>query len=338
MPEYVIAWDRHAGGYRAYGDGWQTVNYVLRSEVVEAVERGAVERGGAGRSVSDVGLVSSQQSLGTPPAPRPRGRTLPRDERLQQLAQVREAKKIYSDRAKRWRYTLCSDEAGTFSMDSKAVRVARCTKRVHAWADALPKDSRVVRRAGRRLNIGSRTVMLTLTYKDADGWLPNQIREFMLGLRKALGGALYGYAWVLEMQQRGAPHYHVLLYVRNKTDVPQPDSSGLWSHGLTRRETARSPFYICKYAGKEYQKEGLPHGARMFAVQIFKYSLSSDDMLPFRKSAAPAWLAEFIDEAAILVGSALKWSRSPGGGWVIRETGEVIPSPYTLISIEPWVD
>ena len=337
-PPYTIAWDKEHGGYRGHGAGWATKNYVTREEVVTAIEGAGGWLGGAERSVSDVGLVYTQQSLGGSPAPQQRGRTLPREERLEQLAQVREAKKIYRDTAQRWRYILCSDEAGTFSMDSKAVRVARCSRRVHAWADALPKDSRVVRRAGRRLNIGARTVMLTLTYRDVDGWLPNQIREFMLGLRKVLGGALYGYAWVLEMQERGAPHYHVLLYVRNKTDVPQPDSSGLWPHGVTRRETTISPFYICKYVGKEYQKEGLPHGARMFAVQIFKYSLSSDDMLPFRKSAAPAWLAEFIDEAAELLGSSLKWSRSPGGGWVIKDTGEVIPSPYTLISIEPWID
>lgn len=333
---YEVKFDSEAGGFRGYGDGWQTAAYSSQDGVRRAVGRGAVAPPDRDVSEANEGLVSSQQSLNPPAAARPKGRAVEAAEQLDRLEALGQVREHHSDRAKRWRFTLEKDDEETFVMDSKAARLRRCQKRVLAWARVLPRQSRIVRRAGKRLDIGPRTVMLTLTYHDADGWQPNQIREFMLGLRKVLGTALYAYAWVLEMQERGAPHYHVLLYVRAKTDVPKPDEAGLWPHGMSRRETAKSPFYICKYVGKEYQKNGLPHGARMFNVTIFKASLSPDELLPFRMSAAPGWLQQFIAEAADAVGPTVKWSRTPGGGWTIEDTGEHIPSPYRLIAIEPW--
>lgn len=333
---YIIAWDKEHGGYRGYGDGWQTPNLVTRDEVRELVEGRGSELAGAGASEASEGLVYHQQSLEQQLPGPTRGREPGRKEREARIDALDKVREYKADRAKRWRFTLEDQDGETFCMDSKAARLRRCQRRVIAWAKVLPRDSRIVRRAGKAYNIGPRTVMLTLTYRDPDGWGPNDIRSFMLGLRKLLGSALYAYAWVLEMQQRGAPHYHVLLYVKAKTDVPMPDEIGLWPHGLTRRETAKSPFYICKYVGKEYQKTGLPHGARMFAVCIFKASLSPDEMLPFRMSAAPAWLQVFILEAADVVGPGVKWSRCEGGGWIIEDTGEHVPSPYRLVSIDPW--
>lgn len=166
------------------------------------------------------------------------------------------------------------------TIEGPAARVRHCQQRVMGWAGALPRDNRRLRRGARKVAIGPRLVMLTLTYADAETWKPNDIRNFMLSLRKVLGEALLAYAWVLEMQKRGAPHYHVLLYVKRGTNIPKPDEE-LWKHGLSRIETAKSAFYIAKYTGKEYQKHDLPPNARMFAVWIKSGALEALEMLPF---------------------------------------------------------
>jgi len=178
-----------------------------------------------------------------------------------------------------YRVTISNGEEER-TIDSPLARVRRCQQRVMGWAEALPRDNRKVRRAGKKIAIGPRLVMLTLTYRDADGWKPNDIRNFMLDLRKELGEGLLAYAWVLEVQKRGAPHYHVLLYVKRSTNIPKPDEK-LWKHGLSRIETAKSAFYIAKYTGKAYQKHDLPSGARMFAVWIRKGAISDETLLPF---------------------------------------------------------
>ena len=344
--QWAIGWDGSAGGFRGRAGEIVTRAYIDRAAVQRAIERGEVGVEGGGTSEASEGLVSNQQSSIPHRAQLPgAGREVPaaaqvaarRAARAQRLERARQAKAVPSKGTRRWRFYLLDKAKGEcFSLDSKQTRLRRFQKRVHAWADALPREVRRVRRAGKRFTIGPRLVMLTLTYQDADAWQPNQIRDFMKALRRELGAALYGYAWVLEMQQRGAPHYHVLLYVKARTDVPKPDEAGLWAYGSTRRETAKSAFYISKYVGKEYQKEQLPKGARMFAVQIYKHVLSAEDMLPFRMSAAPGWLHPFIAEAVALVGVALRWRRVKGGGWVIVDTGEVHPSPYALVAIEPW--
>lgn len=174
--------------------------------------------------------------------------------------------------------------------------------------------------------------MLTLTYEKADDWQPLQIRNFMKALQRDLGENLLGYAWVLEMQKRGAPHYHVLLYVQRGTRIARPDD-GLWKYGSSRIETAQSLFYICKYTGKMYQKEELPYGARMFAVKINEAVASAIDILAFRMSGSPAWLREHLEAVVMAKGERLRWSRCPGGGWIIRNTGELLQSPWRVRAI-----
>lgn len=140
----------------------------------------------------------------------------------------------------------------------------------------------------------------------------------------------------MEMQQRGVPHYHVMVYVSPGTDVPAPDDSGLWRHGSTRRETAKlGAKYILKYVGKEYQKEGLPHGARMFAVWIGKKQATADEMFGFKLSAAPPWLQPLLEKARDQVGHPVVWKRVAGGGWVVVETGEFHQSEWYLLSVVP---
>lgn len=208
-------------------------------------------------------------------------------------------------------------------VDPAKSRVRRLQKRVFALANALSGYLEQKRD-------DYRLVMYTLTYVGVNDWRPNHIREFMLGLRKAAGKGLKAYAWVAELQARGAVHYHVLVLVRRGTSLPMPDKSGLWPYGLTKTETARTVFYICRYAGKEYQKVGrFPKGLRMFAVWVSKdMALDLARWVSFRLSALPTWLGDKLKEQFDRTGQAVHARRRVGGGWT-DDNGENYASPWT---------
>jgi hypothetical protein len=147
-------------------------------------------------------------------------------------------------------------------LDNFKVRYNRMRKRIADWVNILKPVPDI------------QFVMITLTYAPEHDWEPNHIREFMLSYRKVLGEYLLAYAWVAELQKRGAVHYHIMLVVPIGLsvggDIPYPDQAGLWLYGFTRVEIARTPFYLVTYLGKEYQKDfsRFPKGIRVFAVFI----------------------------------------------------------------------
>jgi hypothetical protein len=122
---------------------------------------------------------------------------------------------------------------------------------------------------------GYRMVMLDLTYRRIGDWLPNDIDRFVKRLKQRLGENLMCYAWVAELQDRGAIHYHMIVIVKRGTNIPKLDKSGLWPHGCTRRATAETPYYMVTYVGKEYQKNfsEFQKGARCFGVGFFEAEL-----------------------------------------------------------------
>jgi hypothetical protein len=125
-------------------------------------------------------------------------------------------------------------------------------------------------------------IMVTLTYAPKFEWEPNHIRAFMLSMRKLLGDNILAYAWVAELQKRGAIHYHIMFLVPMELEIgedfPYPDEAGLWPYGFTRVDIARSPFYLVTYLKKEYQKDfsKFPKGIRVFAVYIRKSEAKID--------------------------------------------------------------
>lgn len=174
-------------------------------------------------------------------------------------------------------------------LDNWKVRYNRMRKRIADWVRVLDGISRQE----------YQFVMITLTYAPQHQWQPNHIREFMLDLRKVLGDNLLGYAWVAELQKRGAIHYHLMLFVPKMlclgTDIPYPDDAGLWKWGMTRVEVARTPFYLITYLGKEYQKDfsRYPKGIRVFAVyvkdDVLKKSLRYESLRAFQKAFVDAF-------------------------------------------------
>lgn len=199
-------------------------------------------------------------------------------------------------------------------------RLSRLRRRVFSWSRTMPAASQT-----------TRLVMITVTYRKAWLWMPNQIKAFMAKIRKELRGNLRAYAWVAELQERGAVHYHVLLMVNRGTSIPQPDKAGWWRYGMTKIQTINSPFYIAKYTGKEYQKVGeFPRGLRLFAVWIAPDSIDILSMWKHRLTSLPRWLQEVIVELPGCEGG--KWARAPGGGWLFE--GRLYTSPYEFMRVE----
>ena len=167
-------------------------------------------------------------------------------------------------------------------------------------------------------------VMVTLTYRPGVEWEPRHISAFVQRVAEWLErrGYSYAYAWVLEMQRRGAPHYHVLFWLPRGVRLPKPDVCGprqrtaFWPFGMTKIELARSPGYIVKYASKG-EDAPLPFGARLFGVGASVRQWRRDA----RWWALPLWLRQ-----ASAVGDV--FSRLCGVGWVNRGTGSIHVSPW----------
>jgi len=199
-------------------------------------------------------------------------------------------------------------------MSPRQSRIARLRRRVRAWARALDGV------------VGS-MVMVTLTYRGIDDWRPNQIRDYMLVLRRYLGRGLLAYAWAAELQQRGAVHYHVLLVVRRGARVPMPDRSGMWPWGMSRVDQARTVWYIVKYASKGCFDGEFPGGLRIFSIWVARGLIDAARRWALRLSVLPVWLAAIVQSIA----DVADWPcRSPGGWWY---AGRLWRSPWQYVGV-----
>src|SRR3990172_4707989 len=156
-------------------------------------------------------------------------------------------------------------------IDTFYIRIRKMQKRLHAWASLVLKH---------REEVPCRLVMITLTYRAVDGWRAGHMNEFLRNLKQRLGKKLYAFAWVAELQKRGAVHYHVVLLTMKGARIPKPDKCSLWPHGMSKIETARSPFYLMTYTGKEYQKDlaKYPKGCWLYACSI-RWGSEDDEAL-----------------------------------------------------------
>lgn len=217
--------------------------------------------------------------------------------------------------------SLINKETGEIiELDKKKMRLGRMKRRVWAWANFLQKETK-----------GSSLWMITLTYAGVDDWRPNHIREFMQAFRKLYKKKLIGYAWVAELQERGAVHYHVMVYLKGVKSLPHFDDLGLWSYGMTRVDRARSPFYIITYSGKANQKVGkFPKGLRMFAVWLSPFAVAEHILYQFGLTAKPAWVREIILQFDNFYTARVRPRRVTGGGWDIAEMTFTSPFIFSL--------
>lgn len=140
-------------------------------------------------------------------------------------------------------------------------RLEKMRRRVVAWAQIVEWY---------REEQETRLIMVGLTYREVEDYRPGHIREYVKRCKERLGEKLLAWSWVAEVQKRGAIHYHMMILVPKGTRFPMPDKSGMWKHGSSNVKTARGPWYLVSYIGKEYQKDlsRLPRGARLYATSI----------------------------------------------------------------------
>lgn len=203
-------------------------------------------------------------------------------------------------------------------------RLDRLRGRVDAWCQAVDD---YLKACGH----GYRLVMVRLSYRPGAYWRPGQISAYVRRLSRHLRGDLIAYADVAEVQERGAVHYHLMVLVRAGADVPLPDASGMWPHGSSNVQTARSPWYLKSYTGKESQKRNLPRGIRAFTVWVRPSAVGRMRLWRFRVSSLPRWMRDIVGAGVVELVEAGQdwWKRADGGGYVWR--GAVFRSPYTLV-------
>jgi hypothetical protein len=165
----------------------------------------------------------------------------------------------------------------------------------------------------------SRMVMVMLTYKKVEDYKPGHINDYMKNLKQRLDKKLIGFAWVAEIQKRGAVHYHLILVTEKGTRIPLPDKSGMWKLGWSGIHTARTPWYLLTYAGKEHQKDlaRYPKSARMYAASL--RGLSDGAKAQFRLLSGTsvsdkdgALSDEIGDDKFLYVGSAVTLDYAKG--------------------------
>lgn len=169
-------------------------------------------------------------------------------------------------------------------------------------------------------------VMVTLTYRHADDWQPNHITEFInrVQMYARRRGHVFPNIWVMELQKRGAPHYHVLFWIPARFRIPRADRQGWWVHGMTNTIRVRNAVgYVAKYASKFESKDAeFPRGARIHGI---------GGIQPLEKRIIAWWKLP----ANLRTGheGSVSWRRAKGGGWVSRDTGEHIPSEWGISAV-----
>lgn len=145
----------------------------------------------------------------------------------------------------------------------------------------------------------------------------NCIREYL----RRRGYRLYA-VWVAELQERGAVHYHLVLWLPRGVTIPKPDKRGWWAHGTTRIEWARRPVgYLVKYASKAHPQHHFPKNCRIHAA----LGLDKLQRMERRWWRAPRYVRERWPE----------WNadvrRAAGGGFLSKLSREWMDSAFHLV-------
>lgn len=171
-----------------------------------------------------------------------------------------------------------------------------------------------------------KVAMLTLTYAEQNQYEKLHITSLLKCIRAYLGrqGYKLHYVWVLENTKKGKPHYHILIWLPKGVTLPKPDKRGWWAHGSTRIEWIRKngAAYIAKYCAKHDEDQGtFPAGARLHGCG----GLDTERRWQRSWWNLPRYVRENYPESESKVRAAV------GGGWVSKETGEWLDSPYKVL-------
>lgn len=120
---------------------------------------------------------------------------------------------------------------------------------------------------------------VTPTYVGVDDWKADHISAALHLYRQwcTSHGYRCRYIWVGELQQRGAVHYHLLVWLPRGVQMPKWDlahtlASGkvkpaFWQHGWTNTQRAKAGVgYLMKYLSKLGELTRFPKGMRLYGV------------------------------------------------------------------------
>jgi hypothetical protein len=197
--------------------------------------------------------------------------------------------------------------------------------RIVAWAEVVEQ----LRKNMQERDESTRMVMIMLTYRRVKDYKPGHINYYMKALKQSLGDGLLAFAWVAEIQERGAIHYHLVLVVRKGTRIPMPDKSGMWSHGWSGTRTARTPYYLVSYVGKERQKDlsRYPKSCRLYSASVRPLSGIWKDVFRARSGLAKMPYTDLDDSEKVAVPKWEFLGASVTEGYA-REV--IIPSSYVV--------
>lgn len=120
------------------------------------------------------------------------------------------------------------------------------------------------------LKNGYYAVLVTLTFRDNHEVREKVISEFLNNVRnyvareaarKGINKRKIFYFWTIELQERGVPHYHIILLLPQGIMLPKPDQ-WVWKHGssnikavksYSRDAIGRVVRYAVKYARKGFK-------------------------------------------------------------------------------------
>lgn len=162
----------------------------------------------------------------------------------------------------RRQYVVLAGIKGVYIKDMFASKLYKLRRCVFTWQKVIEDYLQ---------NNDIRIVGIGLSYANMDNWQPCNIRNYIWSLRQKIGDGLISYIWVAELQKRLTLHYHVGLIVKKGTDIPIPDSSGMWIFGTSNIKTVPNVFYLVEHSAKGgYQKDysKFPKGARCYGYSF----------------------------------------------------------------------
>jgi hypothetical protein len=221
-------------------------------------------------------------------------------------------------------------EGEVLSSDRSRSRLTRMRRGVLNGVQGMQDE---VQASGHRY----RVAFVGVTYAPGAEWSGGHVSKLVdhyMKWGKSRGIRVQG-AWVMEMQERGAPHYHLMLFIPRGFTPPLPDKQGWWVHGSTKAMWVRSPVgYLVKYQSKLKSKQGaiMPKGARLFGL----FGCSNQVRGNVRWWLAPKWLRDLVPMRHGVQRKKFPGESSRGvkffvTDWVDLTTGNRFISPFEYL-------
>lgn len=159
---------------------------------------------------------------------------------------------------------------------------------------------------------------VTLTYRGVHDWRPRHISNCLKTVRNwcKRRGVPLRYLWVAELQQRGALHYHLAIWLPKRIQLPKFDKQGWWPHGMTQRVIAKNAVgYLMKYLSKISPFHDFPRGVRLHGYG----GLTQQARSICAWLNLPSWCKQRFGVGEL---------RTINGRRVVRETGEILEAMY----------